>query len=73
MLGNNIPLGSIVTVATLCQGFEAQHGLISSRFADTLLLLTPFGHVCKFLVVGDEFIFNLHENTRIFLGICWVL
>ncbi len=26
MLGNNVPLASIVTVATLCWGFEAQHG-----------------------------------------------
>ena len=26
MLGNNVPLASIVTVATPCWGFEAQHG-----------------------------------------------
>ncbi len=26
MLGNNVPLASSATVATLCWGFEAQHG-----------------------------------------------
>ena len=45
MLGNYIPLASIVTVATPCWWFEAQHGyrvrqhgLISSRF----LIPCPF-------------------------------
>ncbi len=52
MLGNKVPLASIVTVVTPCQGFKVQHGLISSRFADTLLLIVPHGHMCKFLVAS---------------------
>ena len=58
MLGNNTPLVSIVTAVTPYQGFEAQHGLISSRFADTLLLIVPHGHMCNFLSVVEELIFK---------------
>ena len=57
VLNDNVLFASIVTVVTLCQEFEAQHGLISSCFADTLLLIMPHGHICKFLSVGEEFIF----------------
>ncbi len=57
MLLDNVLLASIVTVATPCQGFGTQHGLISSCFADTLLLKVPQGDMCKFLVIGEEFIF----------------
>jgi hypothetical protein len=46
MLGNNVPLASIVTVATPCGGFEAQHGYRVGRtwsgfqsLFDTLLLI----------------------------------
>ena len=48
ILLDNTLLASIVTVATPCQGFEAQHGLIFSCFVDTLLLIVPHGHTCKF-------------------------
>ncbi len=46
MLGNSVPLDSIVTVATPCWGFEAQHGYRVGRtwsdfqsLFDTLFLI----------------------------------
>ena len=59
-LEDNVLLASTVTVVTQCREFEAQCGLISNCFADNLLVL--HGHMCKFLSVGEEFIF-----MRIFL------
>ncbi len=58
----------------LCQEFEAQQGLISNCFADTLLLIVPHGHMCKFLVVGEKFIFMrkifwIPEYFLVFLGL----
>ncbi len=38
MLGNNVPLASIVTVATPSWGFGTQHGLVFSRFLIPLLV-----------------------------------
>ena len=38
---------STVTVVIPCQGFKAQHGLISSCFTDTLLLIVVHGQMCK--------------------------
>ena len=74
MLLYNVPLASIVTVVTPCRGSEAQHRLISSRFADTLLLTVPHGHMCKFLVVAEELIFMrkifwIPEYFLVFLGL----
>ena len=57
MLKDNVLFGSTVTVAASCQGFETQHGMISSCFADILLLMVLHGHICKFLCVGEELIF----------------
>ena len=45
MLKDNVLFTSTVTAATPCQGFEAQHGLISSCFDDTVLLIVPHGHM----------------------------
>ena len=71
---DNVLLASIVIVATPCQRFEAQHSLISSCFADTLLLIVPRGPMCKFLVVGEEFvlmrkIFWIPEYFLVFFGL----
>ncbi len=76
MLLDNDLLASVVTVATPCQGFEAQHGLFSSCFSDTLLLIVPHGHMCKFLVMGEEFVFMrkicwIPEYFLVFVGSCW--
>ena len=57
MFEDNVLFASIVTVATPCQGFRAQYVSISSCFVDTLLLIVLHGHMCKFLCVGEEFIF----------------
>ncbi len=38
ILLDNVLLASVVTVVTPCQGFEAQDGLISSRFLIPLLV-----------------------------------
>ncbi len=54
---DNVLFVSTITLLTPCQGFKAQDGLIFSCFADTLLLIVPHGHMCKFLIVGEEFIF----------------
>ena len=74
MLKDNVLFASTVTVAIPCQGVEAQHGLISSCFADTLLLIVLHGHMCKFLGVGEEFIFMrkifwIPEYFLVFLGL----
>ncbi len=57
MLKDNVLFASTVTEVTPCEGFKSQHGLISSCFADALLLIVLHGHMCKFLGVGEEFIF----------------
>ena len=54
VLKDNVLLAFTVTVVTPCQGSEAQPGLISSRFVDTLLLIVPHGHMCNFLSVGKN-------------------
>ncbi len=70
MLKDNVLFVSTVIVATPCLGFEAQHSLISSLFADTLLLIVTHGHMRKFLVVGKEFTSQKNNlDTRTFLGI----
>ena len=78
MLENNILLASTVTVVTPCREFKAKHGLISSCFADTLLLIVLHGHMCKFLGMGEEFVFMrkifwIPEHVLAFWGVLLVL
>ncbi len=74
MLLDNVLVASVVTVATPCWGFRIQHGLISSCFVDTLLLIVPHVHMCKFLGAGEEFIvrrkiFWIPEYFLVFWGL----
>ncbi len=56
MLLDNVLLVSNFTVMTPYWEFGTQHGLISSCFVDTLLLIFPHGHKCKVLGMGEELI-----------------
>ena len=74
MIKDNVLFASTVTVVTPCHSFEAQHGLISSCFVHTLLLIVLHGHMCKFLSMGVEFIFMrklfwIPEYFLVFLGL----
>ncbi len=72
---DNVLFSSMVTVATPYWEFEAQHVLISSRIADTLSLIVPLGHMCNFLVMGEEFIFirKIFWIPEYFLVFFWSL
>ena len=76
MLLEYVLLVSVLTVTTPCQGFGTEHDLISSCFADTLLLMVPHGHAYVQISCCGRRI-HLHEknilDARIFLGIFWVL
>ena len=54
---NYVLLAFTVTVATPCQGFETQHGLISSCFLLPSLVNSATWQMCTFLYVREEFIF----------------
>ncbi len=70
MLFDNVLLASIVTVVTPFWGFGTQHGLISSCFANTLLLIVLHKH----LIMVEEFIFRrklfwIPEHFLVFFGL----
>ena len=58
-------------------GFGTQQCLISSCFADTLLLIVPHGYMRNFLIVGEKIIllrktFMIPEYFLVFLGVLLV-
>ena len=68
MLGNYVPLASIVTVATPCWGFEAQHGYrVGRTWFDFQSLSLP----CIGYYSSDSFFFEggahtIEQGTRQF-------
>ncbi len=68
MLGNYIPLASIVTVATLCWGFEALHGYRVGRtwFDFQSLFIPCFFSVTEVTLPSGGGAHNIEQGTRPF-------